>query len=393
MMMLVALSAGSVAAQLDTESSPVADTSVDTQLEALWYGIRTLDDLHERGVLTYSEFTAERERYLQQAATLTGESITLPRLRDRVTASAPSWTRLLTVVNVLWAVASLLMVLAFSVIAVRYIFPLLRQVPVIVYEVLLYLLCGAFLYYGLQFPPSTAQFVALPGVIGVALLIIWSYQRRHRENRTTDPEEQRMMWRWYRMLLVLFWGGATLIYQSHLIGWLAVMAFMALLDSWLMVPLLHSAFGPGDKARVPQVLAVSSVMVGLYIATTIAGIESRALDLYRPGVYWFGVYGFFSSLAVISLRYYDKERPRSVYVLWQLIAIGCGIGVLVVGAWWNVPRLIEATSTFFVGYVFAKYVELVNWSDYWAFGLLGIALLLYVCALLITEYPQLFPLM
>jgi hypothetical protein len=366
------------------------DTEVQepTSLLQIHYALQTIDDLEARGILSQDEAEAQRAYYLQAAETLTGETLSREEISARAFESDSGILRFFSFVNVLWALASLIIVLSLGWLFVMYIVPLLKRVPMIVYEILLYLLAFAFIWNGQFATEGAAQFVALPGVLGLGILFPVSYVRRVMKKPKRSFEFHR------NALVILFlglsviWGFVAIRYQSELIGFLTVLSAIWTLTLTRWVRALLAPFGYEKENPLIEIMAMAFGLLALHLFAEIRGL-SPEYNYFALGVHWLGTYGYFAALEVMASKWRNGNQPMR-YIYWQLFAIFSAVVGLYIGIYWQIGNLSETAGTFLLIYTLTKYIELPNWRRHWAWASLGLGLLLYVFSLLITQYPQFF---
>lgn len=367
-------------------------------LEEIYYGIIAIDNLEARGILESDNAEAQRTYYLIKAEQLTGHSWTLIELERRVgDTSLQRWLRVLSFVNIIWLLASLMIVLAVGFIFTKYILPILIAIPVIIYEVLLYSACFAFIYVAYRyFTPDIGQYVAMPGILGLVPLMPWSYVRRvQKRNESREKTVVNVFWddrvpliMQYSILTVI-WGASAIVFESQLIGFFAVSAILVVLTASGIPEQLHKILRLEKHNYAPVVLLISGFVLALYIM----GEIFAWLGYYRyfsEAVYATGTYVYFSSLAVLASRWYTRKGNEGRYWLWQVVAVISGVAALFIGTVWEIYRLQQVGGTFLLILLLEKYIELFNWKRAWVWAMLGLGILLYGVALVINQYPQYF---
>ena len=388
--------------------SQQSDTPPNTSpynLENLYYHLQAVTDMETRGVLSSDEAASQREFYLHEAEIIAGEPLTEAQLADRLFSNeGQSWYRFLNFVNLIWAFASVIIVLSSVWIFAKYIFPILKQISIIVYEILLYLACAGFIFGGLYADSGIRQFVALPGVLGLFFLLPFSYGRhiakqsikpKHPVDDKTslqpEPSTERIRrdFMLENLLLTLIWGAIAVAYESVMIGYLTVLVLMAAMALSPFVPFIVERIGFKRYDFGATVLVVSFVVVMIFFATEVADFHGIYAEVFKPAVFWIGTEAYFTALAVLAVRWYHRDKPER-YLRWQVVSIVSGIAALYIGSYWDIPVMQELAGTYFLIYLLEKYIEMQNWRQHWAWASLGLGILLYIAALLINNYPQFF---
>ncbi|MEM6529236.1 MAG: hypothetical protein AAF653_13140, partial [Chloroflexota bacterium] len=202
--------------------------------------IRAVDDMASRGVLTAEQAAEQVAHYMAQASALAGEPIDraeLARLANFTLANRiQGW---FSFVNLIWVVGSVLIVGGVGFLFAVYVLPLLLPVLPHLLEIALYAGCGWFLYAGWHAADGTlAQFIALPGVLGLPVAVLYSLFRhrwlarwvvRFEVIEQADESNNRpvtvaavIFSQPLYYVLMLMWGVLAVLYGSAVIGFLTV---------------------------------------------------------------------------------------------------------------------------------------------------------------------------
>lgn len=383
------------------------------ELEDIYDYLQAVTDMESRGVLSTEDAATQRTFYLDAAQVITGESLTEAQIADSVFSDdGQSWLRFLNFVNLIWVFASIIIVLSSVWIFAHYIFPLLKQIPIIVYEILLYMACAGFIFGGLYVDIGIRQFVALPGVLGLIFLLPFSYARHFAQQpfKTTEPvteklsqeaqqaqrkKRQELLARLRRdfmlqsIALTLIWGAIAIAYESVLIGFMTVIVLMAALALSPFTPFIVKRIGFKPYDIGASVLVVSFVVVLIFLVAEVLNIRGIYAEVFQSGVFWIGTDAYFAALAVLAARRYHRNN-RGRFIRWQIVSIVSGLTAIFISTYWNIPVMQEIAGTYFLIYILEKYIEIQNWRKHWAWAGLGLGLILYVVALLMNMYPQFF---
>lgn len=385
--MLVLFSSIRVAIAQDNSSS----------LEDIHFALKTIDDLEMRGVLSSEEASQQETYYLSQAEVIIGEPVTSQELEAYLFAnSADNWWRFISFVNIIWVFASVIIVMSVALLFVRYVVPLLKMIPMIVYEIILYLACAGFIIGGLYVSDEAAQFVALPGVLGLAFTLTFSFGRRLKAKQDEFLQGESLQYKHVKstvilenLILLVVWGITAIVYESQLIGLLTVAVLVATVTATRAIPAVLSSIGFEENDSLSRELLITSFLLLLtYIVMEVYDVVG-IYWVFEVGVHWLGAYGYFAAVEWMASRW-RKNQSTKTYIFWQIFAIISGILAIFVGQLFDVPALTEVGGTFLLVYILTKYFEIPKWKQYWLWASLGLGVLLYVLALLINEYPQFF---
>ena len=184
-------------------------------------------------------------------------------------------------------------------------------------------------------------------------------------------------------LNMILYGVNGIYLQSTLICAVSVMLFMHLIG-------FDVAFGPGYVAVghkevnvIPRVALSSGItlVIGCFFkifATNIAASSDKLLhsiNLFVPGMLWFGPFVFFISMLIMSSSFYSEKNS---YMNYNLLTIFTAILALLIGNLYNIRQLSGISGTIFVLYLIEKYFELMPQNiNVWAWSTLIIGITLY----------------
>lgn len=367
-----------------------------SSLEDIHRALRTIDDLELRSVLSPGEALQQQVYYLSQAENIIGEAVTRLELEAYLFENASgNWWRFISFVNIIWVFASIIIVLSLALLFVRYVLPLLKMIPIIVYEIVLYLACAGFIVGGLYVSQDVAQFVALPGILGLALTLTFSFGRRLKNKQEKILKGTRIKYEHVKnaillenLILLLVWGITAIVYESQVIGFLTIAVLVSTVMATRAVPAILSGIGFENESLSRELLVVSFLLLFTYIVMEIGDVVG-IYQVFEVGVHWLGAYGYFAGLEWMASRW-RKNQSRTSYIFWQFFATISGIFAIFVGQFFDVPALTEVGGTFLLIYILSKYLEIPKWKQYWLWASLGLGVLLYVTALMINEYPEFF---
>lgn len=367
-----------------------------SSLEDIYHALKTIDDLELRGVLSIQEALAQESYYLSQAETIIGEPVTRQELEAYLFAnSADNWWRFISFVNIIWVFASIIIVLSVALLFVRYVVPLLKMIPMFVYEIILYLACAGFIIGGLYVSAEVAQFVALPGVLGLAFTLTFSFGRRLKAKQEKILKGKRLKYDYIKntvilenVILLVVWGLTAIVYESQLIGFLTVAVLVSTVTATRAIPAVLNSIGFENESISRELLVISFLLLLTYIIMEVYDVVG-IYWVFEVGVHWLGAYGYFAAVEWMASRWRKKQSPNA-YIFWQIFAVLSGVLAIFVGQFFDVPALTEVGGTFLLIYILTKYFELPNWKQYWLWASLGLGILLYALALLINEFPQFF---
>jgi hypothetical protein len=375
----------------------------EAQIQALIeikYSLATVDDLPARGILSASAAEGEREYYLSKASHILGtpvERVQLLRLLDRLDRSQPAedlgiqqrFKGFLTFVNIIWVLSSILLVIALAWLTKLYLLPILKRIPAVVYERLVYIVCWVFIIGAYRFAKGIDQFIALPGCLGLVGAMTFSHtlhkdrlEKFFKRNRL-DPFTVNSF------ILFLIWMVVAIIYQSSLIAFIAVIALEAFLGFSVVVLPLCVAIGFTEKSIIPRAMAASFLLLVFYVLLRMTGIELPYFGIFSAGALFMGPFVYFIGLLIVSSKLY-KHANAHHYLGLQILTIVSGLLALFIGSVWQISQLQGIGGTLFFLYLLEKYFELPWQKKGWAWATLGLAVILYLGSLVTRQYPHYF---
>lgn len=386
-----------VLAQSLTQSvDPVLTQSQQQQLVQIQQHLLTLNDLQHREVITPEVVRSQQRYYLDQAAAIAQQPLTLTQLSLLTVSDSPSsdrgWQRLrgfLTFVNIALFTASTLLVVAIGWLCHLYLVPLLRRIPPVVYELLLYVVCLSAIVGGRLFPSSIGEWIALPGCLGYVAALSYTH---FLHKSAVDPFYARMRanaFSFNTLHLCLFWSVVAIFYHSSMIGFLAVMALETFLGFVVVVFPLHYMLGFVDRPSTYRATAASFVLLVFYLSVRIFQIQIPYFSVFAPGLVFMGAFVYYIGLLILSSRW-SQSVTFWHYLGFQGLTICSGIAALFIGSFWQFSTLQAIGGTFFFLYLLEKYFELPWQRQQWAWAMLGLAIMLYGTSLVAKQYPQYF---
>ncbi|MDR9402284.1 MAG: hypothetical protein RI580_02480 [Halothece sp. Uz-M2-17] len=180
----------------------------------LEHRLEIIKDLEDREVLSSTEAQQQRAYYREQPEHITTQ------LLQRVGG-------IFTLSNVIWIFSSILLVFALGGLFSLYLWPLLRSIPVLVYEIVAYLFGLGIVIGGYALTPPLGEYIAFPGCL--SFIGLWSLSDYlHRKKLQNFYEALGTnAYSFGCLLMALLWGAIALLYQSTAIGFITIIALEA----------------------------------------------------------------------------------------------------------------------------------------------------------------------
>lgn len=302
-----------------------------------------------------------------------------------------------TFLNVVWFLASLVVVIALCWLCFSYFGPYSI-------EILGYVLCVFGLVSGAIWPSIGIWFVVPACFLLIGLLALTHGLHFKGDKNRNNWEEQQLrpgsgwlnfsFYQAQAAICTVVYGVAAIYYQSTVLGFFTVLALESLLGFTVVVAPFCIGLGfPSDNV-IPRATFASFLILAVSLFAKIGGYDAGPFTVFQPGAFFVGTFVYFLGLLITSSWYYyawgrSKERMNSFWAM-QVLTLLSGGAALYIGSVFGIGALLGVGGTFFVIYLLEKYTEL-PWNEIgFAWGLLGAGLLLFGFALFAYHHPQYF---
>ncbi|MUG93346.1 hypothetical protein F7734_13285 [Scytonema sp. UIC 10036] len=370
------------------------------QLTAIKYSLTTVDDLESRGVLSVDLANLQRKYYLTNAQTL----LSSPVAPEQLTALLKNYDKLhdvqtlsikqriagfFTFVNIIWFASSILLVIAIGWLVALYLLPILFAIPPGVYEIIIYAVCLTSIVGGREFASGIAEFIALPGCLGLIGALTFS-EYLHRKALQQFYEESKIdRFSLYSLILFCIWAAVAIAYNSVTIAFLSVISLETFLGFSVLVMPLCYFIGFRERKVIPRTTAASFLLLVFYVGLKITQTDIAYLNIFSSGALFMGAFVYFIGLLILSSKWHGHNNLWH-YVGLQILTIVSGVAAIFIGSVWHIAQLQGIGGTFLFLYLLEKYWELPWKKQSWAWATLGLAVLLYLSSLIVRMYPQYF---
>lgn len=321
-------------------------------------GIEALVDSADAGVITASQAEQGTKRYLGLAKEVDAKygsrvellSFTGPNTKIVKTelTSLQKFAGWITFTNILYIFGTVIGVLSVMYLCWDFITAFLRifvEIPLIVYEVLLYAssagMMGAGLVYSL---PVMGPYIAFTGCLFLAGAIVLSAKLRN-----VEPSE----FRFFTILFVVF-APMAILHDSSWIGFLSVGALMGMLGFSMAVTPLCYAVGFKDEDSIGTATAAAFYILLAFVLYRIFLPTAPYVHVFESGALFLGSFVGYLGLLIMASKWYKE----STYALMQVVIIVAGVGALFIGSVFDIGELQKIGGTFFTLYLIEKVLEI-----------------------------------
>ena len=292
--------------------------------------------------------------------------------------------------NLIAIFSSFLLAVAFGALAILYLIPLLKLIPLGVYETILYLICLGAIAVGCWLDSvDLSRYVMLSGCLGTIGALSFSYSQHRAFWQQLCRKIGLDAFSLGALSLFILWSGVAIFSQNIAVAFLAIIALEAFWGFAVAVMPLTYFIGFRNRDVVPRTMLVSLLLLVIYIAAHITNNTLPYFEVFAPAVKYVASFVYFIGLLIVSSKWYFHKQTQ-IYWLMQGIAVISGLAALYTSYLWQIKELSGIGGTILVLYAIEKYIEL-PWSPKTiAWASLGLSLMLYACAWLIRNYPQYF---
>jgi hypothetical protein len=335
-------------------------------LAAIKHKVNGIHELAAAGVLSAEQAEKATDKYLADAKAVGGRPISLGELSnvpDGKTAESTWLSKAaervagwLTFGNTVITIGVLGLVAGFLIIFRQAIIDLLRvfkDIPVIVYEFLVYAFGLAMAGGGRVWLPENGHYLGLFGCLILAggVAISFCYHPPARKNKNAPSV-------FFLILTAIFAAGA-LYYSSALIGGFAIFSLIGALSFEDALDSLANFIGFEDEGALARVTTVSYVLIAGHVILKVVGAQVPAAQIFEPGMLYLGSLGGYTGM-LISSGYWYFDRRSGNYLSRQIAAIFLGVAALFGGLIFGIPVLQKIGGTFLALYLLEKLLEIIS---------------------------------
>jgi len=364
------------------------------------FQMHAVDNLVKDKIVTNEQGDKLKESHMQKAILVIGEPMERPQLEALINSLTLSdlversgfvdkFLGFITFLNIVIVFGAICIVIGLAWLSYFYLYPILKDIPIEVYEVLLYVFFFGLVVSGSFFSPAVGIFIAFLGCLGLGWSLLFTNElheealERFCKKIKINPEY------FYSALLFIVWSVIAVFYQSALIGFISIIALEFLIGfSVIMTPLCYF-IGFNKESEISRPMGASLILLTIYTTVKIAGVSIPYFDIFSTGIFFMGSLVYFLGLIIMSSKWYDHESKEH-YVWLQILTALSGIAALFIGSVWGIPQLQQVGGTLFFVWTIEKYLEL-PFKKRWGWYILGLGVLLYVSSLIMRAYPQFFP--
>lgn len=328
----------------------------------------TATNFQKKGIVSSAEsYQVAVNECLSQAKAVLGRDIAYNEMLQNVKTSTElttgqkvgGWVTGFSLLQVLSAIG----IGIFGSIFLFYAAPLFLSLPKVVYEAALYAGAIGLSVFGLTLGVTGYLY----GFIGVLLFVGALFFTVKAHSLKGDG--------WGLFLIIMVYAGVfAFLYQSTLIGYVAVLALLC------AAGFIADSFGLGyvigfqDEKAVPIGTFAAFLVLGVHLVMRMNSVDQPYIQVFAPGAYWLGSFVGFLGLLIMSSKYYTNVSEfTGRYLLSNVLMLFAGIGAILLGSYYGVPEIAKIGGTFLVLWTVEKYGEVTMHGLLSAsfFGLIG----------------------
>lgn len=351
------------------------------------HSILTIQELEQQGLLTHAEAEKSIAYYIPQASKAAGHKLTLNEI---LTTPDPTPQKLTPLQEFAGAIDFLRIILVFGLLAVfgaaiylfRYyvgkLLQLFKNVHVVVYEIVFYVASLGCALWGWLLPePMHGSLGFLGCLLFAGALGFSASYHRVPINRFR-----------FSVILFMVWALGALLFDSALIGFIAIGALLSTLG---FSPFIALVFNDGTRRFdniFEKTTGAAFAVLALFIGLRLVGALLPALAIFEFGALFLGSIVGYAGLLYLSSQW---RQNRKRYWGSQGVAIVAGIGALFFGTVFQINELQKIGGTFFVLYCLVKAADIpVNSRPAWALLIAVVGIITICFCLFALTHQELF---
>lgn len=323
-------------------------------------GIESLQDSAEAGVITNSQAEQGTKRYLGLAEEIdskytsktellsfTGPNTKIVKTELSALQKVAGWVTFTNILYIFGTIIGVASILYLTWDLLVYFLRIFADIPIAVYEVILYSASAGMIGAGLVFAlPVMGQYIAFTGCIFLGGTIILSaYLRQIEEN----------MIRFFTILFVVI-TPVAILYDSSWIGFLSVGALMGLLGFSVLITPLCYFIGFKDKDTLGITTAAAFYLLIAFVLYRIFLPTAPYVHVFADGALFLGSFVGYLGLLIASTKWHHSTDNN--YVFMQVVMVGACIAALFIGSVFGIGELLKIGGTFFALYLIEKTFEI-----------------------------------
>lgn len=296
--------------------------------------------------------------------------------------------RMLTLVNLIWLVSSVVIVVLFGPVLYQVFGPLIIHLAQIMYEicVLLYKVREELGYSGLilmliqsyHLHKDVGLYLAFTSVIG--FYAQWMYSLSiHTEKKSTELGKLIVFGAMLYPTVLL-----TLSYTSQLLGFISVVILYAYLGFSVVATGLTYYIGFKNENALNQCVGASLIMLPLYMMFVNTKTD---LKYFHYGFYVFGFVAYFLGLLIKASKFNSTYNSKEDYGLNQIIMMVSLGSSLYTSTLLNISVLYNVVVTFSFMYGLEKFVEFDVWKNNGIVLMFSVACIFYYLSFWLNTHP------
>jgi uncharacterized membrane protein YecN with MAPEG domain len=369
---IISISILSVCITAESHNSNLLPRSIDE----LKQHYDVINNLEKRGILSGDIAMEEKRLCIEHASKLAGSK---ELLTEEEFLTWKQRQLIISFSNIIAILAGVTVTLALTFLIGIFIVPLLIHIPIIVWEILIYVIS---IYLMILTSNSWLIFIGcLLFIASISSTIKLRYSRQKHAGLVAS---------W---ICCIVWTIVAIYQQNREAGYLAIMALESALGFVMFVGQLVILIGFQEEKVIPSATIASFILLILGCILHIQPHSNILTIPFTRPLLFLGTFVYFIGMLILSSRLYTNRNTKG-YLFWilQAVAFVSGLATMFFGPMLEIPFIQAIGGTMFVIWLLEKYAEFAPWNGvFLATGsLLGFGVLLYGFAYFLQKNPEYF---
>ncbi len=269
----------------------------------------------------------------------------------------------------------------------------LTSIPVLFYEFLSLLVTLTVIYLA-QFSSEASQaYIAFIGNVLFTVVctllfyrnrrVIGEFYKKHTRYLPIRPSTLLMS------IIVLVWALSTIFYPSQLLGFFTIALLLVWLGFGIILTSIVYSFRFRGRSNIIRGTLGAFVLLSTYVIVLIFELNIPYYDNFESGIKYLGSFVFYTGLLLSSSRWICRRYHFNFWLL-QALSIIAGLAALYLGSVYELYFLRSIGGIFFALFLIVKQFDFRWRRRRLAWMLLILGVLLFAIAQVVTSYPEFF---